>query len=306
MAIQRLDILIATARELAIAKSYSDSHGLQQDFFIAAAQNAILALQRLVLNEVAEVFCAWQEDSIVANQESYSAPSDIFARHMIHQLQYSPDGTAQNYYDLDLGDSRQPFQNGAPEEYFVDGLYTYLWPIPPSAGAKIRRRYEQRLSQVDVPRAVVASTTGTPPAYATIVLAVSPTPDAKFAAGPYQYVTAVDRNGVIKCKAIAVDSYNSGTRTLTMVSGWTGVAGETVSAGDRICFGAQSTTHPALDDCCEDFLVQYMSRAAEQGRSSLDLNAKESDLRKLTESIVEVYAQHPAGKKRIPEHRNEW
>lgn len=304
--ISRLDILIDRARESSIAKSYSNTHGLSQDFFVVAARNAMLIIQRALINELAEVFCAWQEDSIVADQEAYANPSDIFARHLIYQVQYSYSGEEQDYLDLVLAYSRGSASGGLPEEYFQEGGYTYIWPVPNATTGKIRRRYEKKLDQVDILRGKVASTTGVAPAYATIVLAASPTPDAKLTDGPYDYVTAVDFDGTIKCRDIPITAYNSGTRTLSIDSGFAAGTGETISVNDWICLGRSSTTHPQLDDCCEDFIIACLVKAAETGRSSIDMGAADSELSRTLTSVVEVYGQSPVGKKLIPENRGEW
>jgi hypothetical protein len=304
--IDRLDILIDRARQVAIATSYSTTHGLPQDFFVVAARNAILALQRAVINEVAEIFSAWQEDSIVANQETYTTPTDIFARHLIYQVHYSPDGSAENYVDLTQSYSREGSCPGTPEQYFHDGLYTYIWPVPQTAAGKIRRRYEKRLDQVDILRGKVASTAGAAPGYTSITLAASPVPDAKLTSGPYDYVTAVAFDGTIKCRNIPIASYNSGTRVLSIETGYAAGTGETISSGNWICLGRSSTTHAQLDNCCEDFMIAYMIRAAEAGRSSVDVNAADSELGRTLASVVETYSQMPAGKKPIPEHRGDW
>lgn len=307
MSLERLDILIDKAREQAIAKSYSSSHGLQQEFFIVSANNAIRALQRHLSMEVAECFADYAEDSIVANQEAYSNPPLIFARHLIYEVEFSVAGLVTGYYPLNQAYRREFRTAGQPQEWFQDAGSTYIWPVPSAIGGKIRRRYEKILDSVDVQRGRVVSTTGAAPAYATIVLeTTAPAPDAKLQTTNYTHVNVVDWDGTMKCRNIPITAYASATRTLTIKTGFLAATGESIAAGDYITLGKNAVTHPTVDPCAEDFFILWMIDEAQAGRSSTDTAYSNSKIKEALRQIAEVYSQKPAGKAPIPEYRGDW
>lgn len=307
MTIARSDILIDMARDLAIASSYSTTHGLEQDFFVVALKNAHMALQRVITSNVAEIFCDYQEDSIVANQESYTNPTDILASHLMHEVGYMSDGTGLTYIELRQVRQRMPLQYGTPLYWFQDAGATYISPTPSSATGKLRRRYEKRLDSLDVWRGRVKSVAGAAPNYTSIVLETSdPVPSSKLTNGVFQYICVVDWDGTVQCRNIPITAYTSATQTLTIKTGYAAGGSEAIAAGDYIVLGRDTKTHSDLDDVCEDFYVNYMAKAAEAGRSSSDIIDKSDVLQSILNSIVEIYQLKPAGKSYIQESRDDW
>ena len=309
----RLDLLISDVRKLASAENYSGTHGLSSHFFMVSANNASLSLQRYLVQNVAEVFTAYQEDDIVAAQESYDPPDRIFARHMIHECAFSSNGDAQNYHDMQLSYVREAAAAGDPEEYFVDGAKTYIYPQPAATGGTIRRRYTQLVDEIGFIRGQVTSAAGAAPNFTSITLdnddwlddgALDENDEGLL---DYEYICVVDEEGAMQTRNVRIASYDATTRVLTIASGWAAADGETIGAGTFVVIGPNTSSHLySWDPCVRDFFVRFMVLEAHQRRSSTDTMEAHPQLQAIASSIAEVYGMKPFGKAPIPEARGDW
>ena len=307
--IERLDILIAEARELSLAREWGEAYGYSDEFFVTAARNAANRLQRFVIAEAPDVepFAAWYEWDCVADTESYAVPRDCFADNLIHAVQYSQDGSEQNYYDLEKAYRREAYYpNGWPDTYFVDGGRIYVAGVPRAAGGKYRCRYEKRIPLVDLVRGQVTSYAGALPNPTSILLDDDDYLDSTKLETTPEYVNVVDRRGTILMPNIEVDSWDTASRTLTIASGFAARSDDTLPAGAFLTTGWFASTHFLVDACCRDFFVQFMVKSVHALQSSTDILTSDKELNSILESIAEVYRVMPGGKSGIPEHRGDY
>lgn len=298
MALPRIDLLINSGRILSLQKEYGDSHGIGQDFFIEAANKALMLVQQEVVNALAETYSQYKEYSITSQTESLTLPVDIFIDDLVYEVRYSKTGDRRDLSDpLRLGYTRGTGRPGNPEDYLVQGGKVWLDPEPISGMVEVR--YEGHLPKVSLRKGTVESVTGTLPDLTTIVMV----DDSNFNSSDWdilpEYLTVVDWYGNVLMKRIAVDSIDVGTRTVTVRTDFTAEDSETIPVGSYICFGGNASTHLLIPKVGELFVLQFMQDEVNDLLSSDDqpisLAKQESYLRKL----IQTYELLPSGPKRI-------
>ncbi len=300
--LERLDVLIKEARSFSLNSDYSDDSGIPQSFFISAAQNANVALNRAIVKEVPEVFADYIEINAVQDEDEYDQPTDIFAENMVYSIDYSADGNTASWYPLDKGAFREAQYSGEPEEYVLDNGKIFISPTPNSSSGIFRVRYEKRKDNLDIRRGKVESITGTLPSPLTIVLVDDSWLSTELAE-PFEYVCINDAYGTILMRNVPIDSYDETTHTLTIVSGFESEDGETLPVGSYVTIGKDTTTHPKYSYMCKDYFLTYMQLAAMDIHSSTDSIETNPKLREVKEEIAEIYRHLPSGKTGIPERR---
>lgn len=249
--------------------------GIPDDTIIEALNDAQTRLQTIILRDTphCRIWDKKSTQALVAAQDEYSLPSDAFYKSFIRRLEFSDTTLAADYYDIPMDNPRK-FSGQTwnwPKAYCIEGEKLSLSPIPSSAGGSLRTTYVRALDKLDKKRGTVKSVTtvgGLGVSYATIVLENDSTLDAT-ALAANDYVCVCDNHGVVKHYAVGVVSYTSGTQTLNLDSGVL-VADGAIAAGNFITTGKYSTTHSALADECERYLIQYAVWSLQRLDSSSD------------------------------------
>lgn len=300
----RLDVLIKEARAYSLNSDYDDDSGIPQSFFVQAAQNANVSLNRIIVKEVSEAFASYYEFDLVADDQDYDLPTMLFAENMVYLAEYSATGLAQDYLELERRQDRQYDIIGSPQEYAIDNGVIYILPTPTSSSGKVRLRYEKRKDNVALRSGKVASTTGALPSLTAITLEDEAIwLDSDALGGAIEYVCINNASGTILMRNVPIDSYDSTTRTLTVSSGFASGSGETIPVGSYVTIGADTTTHPQYYPFCRDYFITYMQVAAMNIRGSTDEIEEDERLKGIRTEIIDIYQQMPTGKVFIPERR---
>lgn len=299
MSIPRVDLLIKDSRIASLSKDYGETYGIGQDFFIVALNKANLLIHTHIVTELPEAFVAYEDYTISGATESVTQPDDIFVTNYVYEARFKEAG--QTYFNdpLEPLSYRGIGSTGAPDGFFLDAGRIYLDPIPSSG--TLRVRYEQRINRLDYRRGQITSYAGTATNPTSIVLDDDDFLDsAAFTARTPEYVCVVDYAGTFNMKNIPIDSYDSSTRTLTIHSGFTSEAGETIPVGSFITFGANATTHSTLPDVAELFYIQFIQDEVNALLSSDDEKGSTAKQQYYLGKISEAFSLLPVTQRGIP------
>lgn len=301
--ISRVDILLNKGREVGLAKTFSDTSGIQTAFLLEQLNQAEDNLQTSIVNELTKAFVAFKEVSCSSTAQ-IAVPSDIFAQGYVHGVEYSASGSAADYQALEILHERDLETEGTPYYYLVLGDYIYL-DRAPTAG-KVRIQYEKTLDNFDVRRAQVSGFSpgvGSPTSIIIDDGSTYMTPDDLISTGTYEYICLNDRLGNVVMRNIPISSYDSTTRTFSVESGFVIDTGETIAIGNYVTIGHNTTTHPKGPDCFEQYYVEYLRWEVLKIRSSLDSTESNQKLKDILASIIETYHNLPMGVNPVPETR---
>lgn len=299
---RRLDVLIEQSRRQTDNTDYSTNSGIQTEEFIQYANDAQDRIQSLALGAHPEgVFDKEKIYSVIASQDSYDLPFDIFLGSRVTSIFFSSTGSERDYYILDNRRDRERVHGvvGVPEFYTRKNGKVYLSPAPQSSSAKMKMTYERALPRLDVRRAQVSSVVLTGSAITSLVLVTGASLDS-VGLSKDNYFSVIDRNGVVKMTRIPFDSINTGTGAVTISAGFTFESGESIAAGDYLCSGKNASTHSGLPDNAERYLISYMNWKILKRDSSNDSIEQSTELKELETDIVSSFAEPDHDVDQIP------
>jgi hypothetical protein len=230
--------------------------------------------------------------------EAYTVPSDIWARHRIRQVDYSPTGNARDYYKLAFRElSERRTVSGTPSAYSLANNTMYVNPYP--ATGSFRVAYDPLIAAMDKRRAKVASfTTGSGAITALTLTTAAPFTQADFDLA--DELTVVDAQGTIKMAGIPYTAVSAGGVVSILGGTYTYATGSAIAADDWVVLGKNASSHCELPDQCQDFVLTYASRRVLQGdRSSESLELKADELEMLRD-IIDSFSDIPADEQDIP------
>lgn len=233
---------------------------------------------------------------LVANQADYILSDNVHLGNKVRNIQYSFDSALRNYRDLPQlrDEERTSRTDSSPYGYIRRGKKLTLVPIPSRAGGSIRVEYPRQWDDFGLIVGQVTSTSST-----TIVLDNDTYLDSVqlgLLTGTSK-VCIVDSEGEVQDYDLAVVSYTSGTRTITITSS-TLVGG----AGDFVVVGAFVSTHT---DFLPSPLIQQYIKVETQMRmfdttTSVDAIRENSFLKRVYEAIMEGYLDELLDETDIP------
>lgn len=301
--LRRNDFLMKKARILALNKDYSATHGVQDDFILAALQEAVDVLNNYLVNQRVEPFSAFYDFPAVSGADSYPVPDNAYMNTLVYEVWYSGDGSEVGFgdYPLDPVVRRDMGSRGYPETVNLDNGRIY--PIPAPDSGTFRIKYDKRIATPDLQRGLVENIT----IVNGVITALQIDPDTvadRFFFEDDEFITIVNSLGQIQASGIQFAAYDAtnGTFLLTPYS-LTVQNGSGAQPGDWVCIGKCATTHLDLPDFTEKYLINYMVERIMLGDSSTDQTELSPALNKMLESIAETYAQSPGGIYGIPETR---
>jgi hypothetical protein len=252
---KKLDDLITEARRQTDNSDNTNteaSDSVSTEEFIYAANDAQDRLQSLITARYPEEFVTQKIIDIVSGTEAYSISDRVYLNARIHSVEWSYTGNIKDYYVIQSGKIRErDTQSGSPCFYIRRNGQLLLNPIPNTSVSKLRVNYERELDDVDVRRAKVTGTTGTP--LTSIAIDSAQTGITSLGAG--DYICISDKYGVVKAYNIPV---TSATISAITIPSHTLGTDESITAGDYVTIGKYTTTHSKLSDACERHLVAYM------------------------------------------------
>lgn len=291
MSLRRLDLLISEAREETENKEFTATTGISDEEFIRYANDGQMELQQAISNTHPDVFQE-ESDPISAIGESISIPSDAFLGNRIDYVEFSDDGSENNYRQLKQGrlSERRPGVNSTPSYYIRRSGILLLQPQPDSPGGVVRITYQKRLPSLDIRRAQVGAVTLGSDSITSLILDTTVNFDQENLVTD-NFMTVIGRDGTIKMKGIEFDDISASTGIVTITSGFTFDTGETIEVGDYVVRGSCATTHSQLADVCEPFIVSFMQWRALKRDSSSDASGKGQELAQMRASIIDSFSQ---------------
>lgn len=284
--------LITTARNHSLNATSSSSVGVSDDHFIQYFNDGQDRIQNLLAKIGVYLFETTTEIDIVSATRSYALPSRTLAGNRVRMVEYSRDGDSRHYGPLVQLTALQLSndETSYPYGYLVRNGTIVLSPVPQSGGGKLRVTYAQRLDDLDIRRASVASRTDS--GTAITALALSTTGDDVTALDGGSYLCVNDRDGNVTMRNLRYDSYDDSTGVVTITgSSFTYDTGESIAVGDYVTLGQDTTTHSKLDPTIERYLVKYAVRevvAIED--SSADVTQLDQMLVAMENDIEELFS----------------
>lgn len=307
---RRLDRLITAARlESENSGVVSSTAGITDEEFVQWANDAQDHLQNKIDVETYGPFAEETFIDVVANQEAYSMPARALLGDNISKLWYSDTGQTSDYYPLNrVGQEERNSSRFAylPTKYIVRKNRILINPVPQKSITNgIRLDYAKALDRVDKRRAIVDAVTldTVNRTITALSLDVSSTDPIFIAADVTvdDFISIVDRNGVIKMQNIPISAVNETTGDVTVISGFVYESGETIAVGDYVVSGQYATTHSRLPDSCEMYLIQYMVYRALMRDSASDSQARyDTILAPMIESLLSGFAELTNDVEHIP------
>jgi len=296
----RLNRLADRLRRYTHNQSFTDSAilsqqlGLQTQTIIDFFNEGEHVLHGLIYRAAPELYIKTDTIDIVANQEAYDLPLDAFLGSNIISIEYKYGTGDRDYTKL----KRSPIHerggqySGVPSEYVLFNNQILISPVPSSnLTAGIRVTYEEKKARSDVRRGKVSAVdSGSAPTSITLTSGTDAQMVLAFGGdNDPEYITLVDKDGVVQMANIPVTAYDSTTRIITLDT-FTPLATELAAVGNYVVVGSRSTTHPDFPDFCESFLLEYAKHAIMELEGHPGASAAAQKLRELTDQIVDVFA----------------
>lgn len=278
LAIRRTEFLVTDIREATDNERVGTSDGIADELFIRWLNVAQNEIYNQINDLSSEVFTKQATISITQGTEEYPLESDQHLLCDIVSMEYTQEPTATNPYYYPLANrslQERNSQRGLPAFYIPRGSSFLLDPIPDSTTGQVRVNYKFLLPIIDKRRAQVSAVTLNSGNRTITALTLSALTDltltnAKFTRS--DFICVVDKDGIIKMKAIPYSAVNTGTGSVTVVSGFSYESGESITVNDYVVLGRYSSSHCQLPHICEDLLIEYGSLRAFHKDSSDDAN----------------------------------
>lgn len=253
------------------------------------AQERIFAL---ILEKNPNSFQGEKIIDIVANQEAYTIPDNVYLGERIVNVEYSPTGDARDYYKI--FEASISFRDTYPQNYAFNYIrrngQILLRPMPSAGGDKLRVVYERMIDRLDTRRGTVTARTLSATQLTALTIDIATDDPTQISGVADKYLCVCNKDGVVQMYNIPYTSYDNTTGVFTLPA-FTFQTGETVAVGDYITVGQYTTTHSALRNICEKYLAAYCNWTILGRDAATAAKAKyfESTLQLIEEEIERAY-----------------
>jgi len=299
---RKLETLILACRRATENQEYTDTAGIPDEEFIQYFNDGQEEIQSLINQSFPRILMKEGLISTVNNQEAYDLPSDVYLGTRLDLVEYSTNGDETNYYPLKQGSLKERL-NGVqsnPSFYIRKNSQLLLQPRPQSSGAVVRVSYQRTIPRLDVVRATVLSATLnlSNKTITSLQLDTGSSLDSE-ALLEENYITVLDKNGVVKMRSIPISAIAS-NGVVTVDPGFTFSAGESISAGDKVCRGKYSSNFSELPDICEKYMLEYANTRILIRDSSSDAGDVGQILAKVQSTLQAAFAETDNDPKYVP------
>jgi hypothetical protein len=298
---RRLELLIEEVREQTATQDFAvdGSTGIPDSIMVQYFNYGQMALRAIIYGSGQDQWVKTSLIDTVANQEAYSVPSDSFLGTNLLSVEYKYGSDAGDYRKLDRRSIhlRDTTYTGTPLSYVQHGNSVLINPTPSTATTDgLRITYENVLRHVDIRRGIIASTAGSPITSITLDLTPSLAKDSGLVqAGTnilnkVDFISIVDRDGVILMDDIPIDSYDTATGVITITSGFTPGASETSPVGAYIVAGAYASSVSEFPDFCEPYLVAHAKYLVRRHMGHPDTYEAKNEMERWGEAVSDTFA----------------
>lgn len=290
--------LIEDARDSSENDDFTASTGIQDREFIRYLNEGQQRLHNKITQQHPRVFEKDTTYTLSRAQETVTLPDDIHVKNMVTQVEYSYNGSEDEFYVLNATSmrNRQSGVTGAPSHYFVRNNKVFITPTPNDNAGSLRVSYVRRCNNLGKRMAQVATVTlGSSTISALTVDVDAVGVDSASLERADEYFTVVDSQGNIKMKDIKFDSIDTSTGVVTVNASFAFDSGETISVGDYLVAGRSGTSHidANLTDMSERYIEQFCIYKILKRDSSMDSSEAAEELMMLESEIVDSYKEIP-------------
>lgn len=292
MSTRKLDYLITDVRESTENADVSDSIGIADTEFIRYINDAQFRMQSLITAQHPMVFIKEEIILAVNDQEVYTLPSDIYMGNKVTQIEFSSTGNIDDYYVLntDVLRNRNSNLKGDPTSYVRKAGNFLVKPVPTTG--KFRITYVNKLPKLDLLRGTVLSVVIDDALNTITSLFFDPTTVFNSTEiNKYAKLSIVDLEGNTMMKDVSFSSVNASTGEVTISPTFIFLEGESISVGDVVVSGNNSTTHSQLDEMVERYLIAYATSKIFERDSSSDFSVQVQILRQMENDIIASYSE---------------
>lgn len=298
---KRVEALIKQARRISDNEEFDNDPdnplGIIDDEVVSFINDAQDNLHARISEVHPKLFISEELIDLVANQERYSLPSDIYLGGRLEHVEALFSNKEGDYFTIQPRAIKSRLANypaSFPQFYIRSGDSMLIQPRPSVARTDgLRVTYQRQLPELDIRRGKVLSSTIVTDNVQDITIDLAPllTRDANLpqiaerTLEDFDFITVVDKAGNIKMNNIPLDSYDETTGVITVVSGFNRTTGQTISAGDYILGGSNSSTHSQLPQTCQRYLIAYASWKILKRDSMVD---SKDQAREITEMLKEI------------------
>lgn len=310
-----IDSIIDEIREETENESFTTEVGLTEEELVRHINDAVYRLHEKIIQQHPDVFIEEETQNVTSGTSEYTIKSNAFLNNRIALVEYSHDGTDDNYIPLEQVGLRRRFpgSTGHPDYYIRRADKIILVPEPTTSAAKIRISFTRRPRRMDKRRGQVKAVTldsGTSTITNLEINYVNGSSVDSTELQKYSFFTVVDKFGDIQMdniKLSSIDSSVSYDATLTEDSSHTYESGETIAVGDYVCAGRYATTHFQFPESVERYIRAYVSWKVLKRDSSIDSAEALEELAAMESGIVASYAELSDDIRLVPEiNEDEW
>lgn len=291
---RRIDLLITQVRRSTENEEFTADSGISDEEILQYFNDAQDEIQNIIQSMFPDLFMKEQTIQAVVNTEAYDIPDDSLLGNRISMLEYSPSGLGRDFYPIKKGHKRERLNgdSGNPSFYIRRNNQILVEPKPQQGGV-LRLFYQKQLPKLDIRRGQVLSVVLTGSQITSLVLDTTQLID-DMALLEDNYDTVVDKDGIVHMRRIPVTAVSAGSGVVTVSPSFTFQSGETITAGDWILRGRESTTNSGLPDICEKYLLEYACTRLLMRDSSVD-SAELSALLSKVEQTIKTALGEPDG-----------
>lgn len=304
---RRLERLITQVRRLTDNEEFDNDVdtplGITTQEITEYLNDAQENLQARISEVHAKVFITTTQIDLVANQELYSLPTDIFLDGRLVHVEAKFSEQALDYFTLSQRHikTRLPdVTSQSPSAYIRIGSKLAMQPVPARAWTNgLRITYQVKLLNLSFRIGQVTTTVTSGSDLTAINLNASPTKaqDSDLPTLADQYVeqfdeiTIIDKNGAVQAKGIPVSTFDADSGQITVESGHILASGEAIAADDYVVGGSNNTTHSELPDTCERYLIAYAAWKVLKADSMVDSRDQERELAAMLDEIIDAFRE---------------
>lgn len=290
---KRLERLITRSKRDTENEDQCSDSPITDDEFVDYLNDAQAQIQSAIARQHKNVFIAYADYNVVTNQDEYPMPEDALLDNRISTAWYTYTGRSRDFQRLRAGSLIERVFGRAiePIMYIRASGNVILNPTPKKSVVNgLRVAYVKRLPELDIRRAKIdtVATVGNQITSLTLDVGADFQRDSLL---EDDYFCVVNRSGDQVMKAIPYDNIDATTGLVTITAGFEFEDGETISDGDYLVRGKDTTNRSELADTCERYLVAYLNWKIFRRDSSSDSAEQTPELLAMQEEIVDIYKE---------------
>jgi hypothetical protein len=310
---KQIEYIIDDIRKITENEQFDTEVGLDEEELLLFCNQGLKRIHSKIIgvNPEAPIFTFEETINVSSNTESYSLSYKAHRGNRILMVEFSHDGSADNYGPLKRVSphNRNTGADGFPDSYFVRNSTVYLAQTPLDSNGTLRVTYIARARQLDKRRGQVEAIEGTATAPTALEVAdINGLSTDQGEIDKRSYISVVDADGVVKMANIPITTTQ--TTSLSDVdatyqinvdsSNHTAESGETIAVGDYVVSGRYASTHLEEDDF-EDYIREFAAYKVLKRDSSIDVAEAIQELSQLENELLDSFAMNSDDIAHIPD-----